>query len=90
MRTVDGYQQVSGPVATGGVGGLDSIQSRLKSASRVAGKRRRSVMLKRLKVWTYLAVLLGGSLLGGGCGYGLDLDNVTRVIVAILNEDLFG
>jgi len=47
-------------------------------------------MLKRLKMWTYLAALFGGSLLGGGCGYGLDLDSIPRVIVAILNEDIFG
>ena len=46
-------------------------------------------MLKRLKMWTYLAALFGGSLLGGGCGYGLDIDSLPRVIIAILNEDIF-
>jgi len=48
-------------------------------------------MLKRAKVWTYLAALLGGSLLASGCGwYGLALDSIPRVIIAILNEDIFG
>jgi len=47
-------------------------------------------MLKRLKVWTYLAVLFGGALLGGGCGYDLGVDSIPRVIVAILNEELWG
>ena len=44
-------------------------------------------MFKRFKVWIYLAVLFGGSLLGGGCGFGLD--NNARILWAILREDLF-
>jgi len=51
---------------------------------------RRRAMLKRLKMWTYLAALFGGSLLGGGCGYDLAIDSLPRVIVAILSEDIFG
>ena len=47
-------------------------------------------MFKRLKMWTYLAALFGGSLLGSGCSYGLGLDNITRIVVAWLNEDIFG
>lgn len=48
-------------------------------------------MLKRVKVWAYVAAAFCGMLLaGGGCGwYGLALDNVPRVIFAILNEDIF-
>ena len=45
-------------------------------------------MFKRFKVWIYLAVLFGGSLLGGGCG-GLGLDNNARILWGILREDLF-
>lgn len=46
-------------------------------------------MLKRVKVLAYLA---GGSLLGilGGCGYDLALDAIPRVVIAVLNEDIFG
>jgi hypothetical protein len=48
-------------------------------------------MLKRVKVLAYMAAVFAGSLLAGGCGwYGLALDNVPRVISAILNEELFG
>lgn len=47
-------------------------------------------MLKRLKVWTYMAALFGGCVLAGGCSYGLDIDALPRVIIAILNEDIFG
>jgi hypothetical protein len=47
-------------------------------------------MLKRMKMVAYMAALFGGSLLAWGCGwYGLALDNIPRVITAILNEDLF-
>jgi len=49
-------------------------------------------MFKRLKVWMYLAVLLGGCLLSGGCGIGngwLGLDNIPRIILSILHEDIF-
>lgn len=46
-------------------------------------------MLKRVKVWSYLAAMLGASVLLGGCGYDLALDSLPRVIFAILNEDLF-
>jgi hypothetical protein len=48
-------------------------------------------MLKRVKLLAYAAAVLGGSLLASGCiGYGLALDNIPRVITAILNEDIFG
>lgn len=51
-------------------------------------KLRRRVMLKKV---AYLAALVSGSLMAGACGwYGLALDNVPRVITAILNEELFG
>jgi hypothetical protein len=48
-----------------------------------------------LKKVAYFVALVSGSLLGWGCGwggdwYGMALDNVPRVITAILNEDLFG
>jgi hypothetical protein len=44
-----------------------------------------------LKKVAYVAALISGSLLASGCGwYGLALDNVPRVITAILNEELFG
>jgi hypothetical protein len=44
-------------------------------------------MFRRLKMWTYLAVLLGGSLLGGGCGWGGG--GLPWILVAILQEDIF-
>lgn len=41
-------------------------------------------MLNRFKVWTYAAILMGGSLLHiGGCAD-------YRLLFAWLNEDLFG
>jgi len=44
-----------------------------------------------LKKVAYVAALLSGCLLTWGCGwYGLALDNVPRVITALLNEELFG
>jgi len=43
-----------------------------------------------LKKVAYVAALISGALMSGGClGYGMALDNVPRVIVAWLNEDLF-
>lgn len=46
-------------------------------------------MLSRFKVWTYLAVLLGGALTIGGCGgYSLALDSWPRIITAILTRSL--
>ena len=48
-------------------------------------------MLKRVKVLAYVAAVTCGSLLAWGCGwYGLALDNIPRVITAILNEEFFG
>lgn len=47
-------------------------------------------MFKRLKMWMYLAAVTGGCLLGGGClGFSTALDNLPRIITAILREDLF-
>ncbi|HSW44038.1 MAG TPA: hypothetical protein VLM89_00530 [Phycisphaerae bacterium] len=47
-------------------------------------------MLKRVKLVAYAAALFCGSLLASGCGwYGLALDNIPRVIIGILNEELF-
>ncbi len=44
-----------------------------------------------LKKVAYLAALVSGSLMAGACGwYGLALDNIPRVITALLNEELFG
>ena len=45
-----------------------------------------------LKKVAYVAALISGTLLsGGGCGwYNLALDNIPRVIHAILNEELIG
>ena len=53
-------------------------------------------MLKRLKVWTYLAVAFGASLYAGGCSFGgwwpynTNLESWPRIIAAILNEELLG
>ena len=48
-----------------------------------------------LKKVAYVAALMGGALMGWGCGwgsgwYGMALDNVPRVVTALLNEELFG
>ena len=44
-----------------------------------------------LKKVAYLAALISGSLLAGGCGwYNLALDNIPRVIHSILNEEFLG
>jgi len=47
---------------------------------------RRLVMSKRFKMWAYVAALLGGTMLSGGCFGGAQLST----ILAILQEDLFG
>lgn len=60
-------------------------------------------MFTRMKVWAYLATLCAAGLAAGGCatikipllvpgipGYGLGLDNLPRIIFAILNEELNG
>jgi ribose/xylose/arabinose/galactoside ABC-type transport system permease subunit len=50
---------------------------------------RRLAMSKRFKMWALSAALVGGALLGGGCGFsfgGLS----TTTILAILQEELFG
>jgi len=46
-------------------------------------------MSKRMKIWAYAAVLTGGALLQGGCGF---LGNGYQYawILAWLQEDLFG
>jgi hypothetical protein len=44
-----------------------------------------------LKKVAYVAALLSGSLLAWGCDwYGLAIDNIPRVVTALLNEELFG
>jgi hypothetical protein len=44
-----------------------------------------------LKKVAYVAALISGSLLAGGCGwYNLALDNIPRVVGAILNEEFLG
>jgi hypothetical protein len=52
-------------------------------------------MLKRLKVWSYLAVAAGASMCAWGCSggwfpWGAEVGSWTNVITAILREDLFG
>jgi hypothetical protein len=53
-------------------------------------------MLKRFKLWTYLAVATGASLYHIGCGglgwspYNTDVESWPRIITAILREDIFG
>lgn len=60
-------------------------------------------MSTRIKVWAYMAALFAAGLAAGGCAsikipllipgvgsYGLELDNLTRIIAAILNEELNG
>ncbi len=58
-------------------------------------------MLKRLKMWMYVAVSVAGGMLfrGGGCGFGGggglwpyngNAESVPRIIAAILREDLLG
>ncbi len=52
-------------------------------------------MVKRLKVSLYTAALTGVSLLAMGCDfsgwpYNSDVDSWSRILVAILTEDLLG
>ncbi|NLX21551.1 MAG: hypothetical protein GXY55_07745 [Phycisphaerae bacterium] len=60
-------------------------------------------MFKRLTTWSYLAALSAACVFQlGGCAsvkiplplplfsYSLDLDALPRIIIAILNEELFG
>jgi hypothetical protein len=52
-------------------------------------------MLKRLKVWSYLAMLAGAALFdgcswGGWWPYNTNVDSMPRIITAILREDIFG
>lgn len=51
-------------------------------------------MLKRLRMWTYLAVAAGASLYQFGCSggwwpYNANVDSWPRIITAILREDLW-
>lgn len=52
-------------------------------------------MLKRLRMWTYLAVATGASLYHGiGCStgwlpYNTDVESWPRIITAIIREDIF-
>lgn len=51
-------------------------------------------MLKRLRLWTYLAVATGASLFAMGCSggwwpYNTDAGSLPRIITAILREDLW-
>jgi predicted ABC-type sugar transport system permease subunit len=45
-------------------------------------------MCNRLKMWAYVATLLGGAFLASGCGSLFGSQN--GLILAILQEDLFG
>lgn len=56
-------------------------------------------MLKRLKVWSYVAALTGFSMLAMGCGwfggsgwwpYNTDVSSIPRILAAILREDIGG
>ncbi len=50
-------------------------------------------MLKRFKVWAFLATGLGASLLqscGGWWPLGGDVNSVPRIVYQILREELFG
>lgn len=47
-------------------------------------------MSKRMKIWAYTAVLTGGALLGGGCGWFPNLNGQWGWVLAWLQEDLFG
>ena len=61
--------------------------------NRLFRKLRRLAMLKRLKMWTYLTVLTGVSMLSLGCdgwGWDLGLDSWPRILAAYLREDIFG
>jgi hypothetical protein len=51
-------------------------------------------MLMRLKIWAYMAALVGGGALlqFGGCGLGGGFGNLNRwdaIMLAILQEELF-
>jgi hypothetical protein len=52
-------------------------------------------MLKRLKVWSYLAMLAGAALFdgcswGGWWPYGASYGSWPNIIIPILREDIFG
>lgn len=51
-------------------------------------------MLKRLRLWTYMVLAFGASLYQFGCGggdwlYNGDAGSWTRILTAILREDLW-
>jgi hypothetical protein len=46
-------------------------------------------MSKRFKMWAFTAALLGGALLGGGCGFSFGGQSWSTIL-AWLQEDLFG
>jgi len=59
-----------------------------KTGVSVASRLRRCVMLKKV---AYLAALVSGCLMHWGCDwYNLALDNIPRVIHAVVNEDFLG